>query len=265
VTPLAGVPGRDSGWGGEGVGSPQAAKITGKKNNLDLIMTASQNIPVITIDGPGGTGKGTISLLLAQHLQWHFLDSGVLYRVLAYAAEQAKISWQDPEELAFLAQNLDVKFCNDIGQAARVLLAGTDVTGKLRTEICGSGASQVSAFPPVRQALLEKQRAFRKPPGLVTDGRDMGTVIFPDANLKIFLTASTEERAKRRHNQLKQQGINVTLHSILQDLNERDARDQARVVAPLKPASDAIIIDTTFLTVEQVFQQVLAEVKKLNL
>ncbi|QLH43665.1 MAG: (d)CMP kinase [Coxiellaceae bacterium] len=218
--------------------------------------------PIITIDGPGGTGKGTISHILAKKLGWHFLDSGVLYRILALAAKQAHIAWDDAAKLAVLANQLQVTFVPaGIGDSPIVLLNHKDVTNLIRTEECGQGASQVGVFPEVRTALLARQRAFCQPPGLVTDGRDMGTVVFPNAELKFF-AGNPEERAKRRYNQLHRQGINVSLQQVLQELNSRDQRDSSRAIAPLQPAADAVIIDTTHLTVDQVLEKVLAEVSR---
>lgn len=216
--------------------------------------------PVITIDGLGGSGKGTIGQLLAQHLGWHYLDSGSLYRALAFATRQQQLKPTEIAALVQLAEHLPVQFVTPQNQHqhATVLLDGTDITAAIRTEDCGQFASEISAIPSVRQALIDKQRAFRKFPGLVTDGRDMGTVIFPDANLKVFLTASVEERANRRFEQLLQRGIHANLHTILTDLQERDTRDSQRVVAPTKAAPDAILIDTTHITVVAVLEQILA-------
>lgn len=215
------------------------------------------SIPVITIDGPGGSGKGTIGQLLARTLGWHFLDSGAVYRVLALAAEQQKVSLEDAQALAALAQRLDLHFIeNEVGSGLAVILAGEDVTEAIRSEACGSITSKISAFPEVRLALLERQRAFRQSPGLVTDGRDMGTVVFPEAQLKIFLLASVEERANRRYRQLKELGINVSLPDLCNELTERDRRDRERPVSPLQPASDAVIIDTTQMSIDEVLQQV---------
>lgn len=219
-------------------------------------------IPVITMDGPSGTGKGTISQLLAKVLGWHYLDSGAVYRVLALAAQQQLIDLADEVSLARLAQQLPVKFLPQADGSSQVLLDGKNVSDIIRTEAVGNAASKVGAFPAVRAALLNCQRAFRQPPGLVTDGRDMGTIIFPDAPLKIFLLASPEERAKRRYQQLKEKGINVSLGDLCNELAERDKRDQQRQVAPLIPAPDAIVIDTTSLSIDEVLHQVKALVNK---
>ncbi len=216
------------------------------------------SIPVIAIDGPSGSGKGTISQLLAQKLGWHFLDSGALYRVLALAAQQQTISMDNPDALELLALHLDVRFePQQIGMMPRVILEGDDVSEDIRSEICGNLASKIAVFPAVRQALLERQRAFRMPPGLVADGRDMGTVVFKDAPLKIFLQATDEERAMRRYRQLQENGINVSLDDVLTELKDRDERDKTRAVSPMVPAKDAIIIDTTGLSIEQVIAKIL--------
>ncbi len=221
------------------------------------------NIPVITIDGASGTGKGTVTHIVAKKLGWHLLDSGVLYRVLALAAQQNQISLTDEAVLAPLAEALDVRFVEtELGQSLSVLLEKQDVTDIIRTEAMGNAASKVAAFSRVRTALLNRQRAFRISPGLVADGRDMGTVIFADAIVKIFLTASPEERALRRYNQLNAKGIHVNLSALVEDLRERDKRDQERLVAPLKPAMDAIMIDTDPLTIEQVVARIMIEVEK---
>ena len=214
-------------------------------------------IPVITIDGPSGSGKGTLSRKLAQHLGYAFLDSGALYRILALTAHKHAVELDDIARLAELAVDLDVTFDIASHHGERVLLEGKDVTLDVRTESCGNDASKIAALPQVREALLARQRGFRRSPGLVADGRDMGTVVFPDAKLKIFLTANQEERARRRHKQLKQQGIGVSLESLLRELAERDKRDANRGVAPLKPAEDAIIVDSTALSIQEVFKHTL--------
>jgi cytidylate kinase len=217
-----------------------------------------QTDPVITVDGASGTGKGTVSQLLAKRLGWNFLDSGALYRVLALAAQKHSVALDNEKALEVLAEHLDVQFLIQDGAPANIILEGEDVTETIRTEKIGNAASIAAALPAVRASLLSRQRAFRDAPGLVADGRDMGTVIFPDAILKIFLTASPEERALRRFNQLKEKGISVTLGDLIDELRERDRRDQERVVAPLKPADDAVFIHTDRLTVEQVVERILS-------
>lgn len=214
-------------------------------------------IPIITIDGTSGTGKGTISQLLARALGWHYLDSGALYRSLAYAASQASIAAEDENALLILAANLPIVFMVDVqGLETRASYQGEDITVAIRSEACGEMASKISQLPLVRQALLERQQHFAQLPGLVTDGRDMGSVVFPDAQLKLFLTASLAERSHRRFLQLQQKGLNVNLAQIQRELDKRDQRDASRSVAPLKPAKDAIQLDTTNMTVEQTFQRV---------
>jgi cytidylate kinase len=218
------------------------------------------NPPVITIDGPSGSGKGTISQILARRLGWHFLDSGVLYRVLGLAAENHALSLDDAASLVTLAGHLDVQFQDNGGQGreSRILLEGEDITEAIRSETCGEAASRVAALPDVRRALLERQRAFQEPPGLVADGRDMGTVVFPHAVLKIFLTASPDERANRRYKQLKEKGKDVNLRLLREDIAARDARDAARQASPLKPAEDAVVLDTTEMDIDTVVERVLA-------
>lgn len=218
--------------------------------------------PVITIDGPSGSGKGTISLLLAQKLGWHLLDSGALYRVLALAAEQHKLDLQNEAALEVLATHLDVQFiATDHTPLARIVLEGIDVTDSIRGEECGNAASIIASLPGVRAGLLARQRAFREGPGLIADGRDMGTVIFPDAEIKFFLDASPDERAQRRYNQLKSKGINVSLAKILEEVKERDYRDRNRAISPLVPAKDAILIDTTDLSINQVMDVIYKKVE----
>lgn len=213
------------------------------------------NATVITVDGPSGTGKGTICSRLAYFLKWNFLDSGALYRVLAIAAERNQIKSED--ELVQLIDKLDVKFkINDIESMAEVFFDGEVVTDEIRSETCGKAASVIAPIVAVRKALLIQQRAFCKEPGLIADGRDMGTVVFPNAKLKIFLTANIEERAKRRFKQLKQGGISVNLRRLYTEIAERDKRDSTRSVSPLKPAVDAIVIDTSTLDVKGVIEEI---------
>lgn len=212
--------------------------------------------PVITLDGPGGVGKGTVSGWLAQHCKWHYLDSGALYRLAALAAMNHGVDFTNESALAVIAEHLDICFRNE-GGSVTILLEGDDVTRQIRTEEVGSNASRVAAFGRVRDALLKRQRAFRTEPGLVADGRDMGTVVFPDAPLKVFLTATAEERAHRRYRQLQKAGTVVQFEKVLEDIIERDERDQNRAASPLKPADDAVIVDTTDLSAQQVYEHVL--------
>jgi cytidylate kinase len=212
-------------------------------------MTSFASNPVITVDGPSGSGKGTISRLLARELGYHFLDSGALYRLLAYAAGRHGIALDDEPELVRLSGDLDIRFPADSDEDD-VLLDGEHVGQDIRTEAAGEGASRVAALPEVRKALLQRQRSFHVAPGLVADGRDMGTVVFPDADLKIYLTASAEKRAKRRCNQLKEKGIKADYESTLADIQARDERDSNRAVAPLIPADDAIVVDTSELDID---------------
>ena len=221
------------------------------------MMNYKNEAPVITIDGPSGTGKGTLCHMLAAHLSWNFLDSGALYRVLALAAVKRAIDFSDVEGLASLAQMLDLRFKVDSEQNSIVVLDGTNITKAIRTEESGQNASKIAVIPEVRRALLARQRAFAVRPGLVTDGRDMGTVVFPDAILKIYLYASTEERAARRYLQLKKNGNDDSLAQVVDELVKRDARDTERAYSPLMPAKDAVQIDTTGLSIDQVFASVL--------
>ena len=210
-------------------------------------------IPVVTVDGPSGAGKGTLSALIAEKLGWHLLDSGAIYRVLAVAAMHHDLPVDDESAVVPLASGLDVSFEIDKEQR-RVVLEGEDVTDDIRTEEVGAVASQIASLARVREALLRRQRAFQQDPGLVADGRDMGTVVFPDANVKLFLAASAEARAERRYNQLKDKGLDVNIARLLTDIKARDDRDANRSIAPLVPAEDAVVIDSTDLDINQVFE-----------
>lgn len=215
-------------------------------------------VPIVTIDGPSGSGKGTVSRLLARRVGWHLLDSGALYRLVAYAGELAGLAPEDERGHAQLALQMPVVFDPDASAGERIWLADRDVTAALREEAAGAGASRVAVWPAVRSALLARQHASARPPGLIADGRDMGTVVFPRAQLKIFLTASAEERAQRRYKQLKEKDSSVSLAALSREIAERDRRDATRPVAPLVPASDAIVLDSTALDAAAVTERVLA-------
>jgi cytidylate kinase len=214
--------------------------------------------PVITIDGPSGTGKGTIAALVAQRLGWHYLDSGALYRALGLAARRAAVALDAADALADLASRMHLEL-----DGTRVILDGEDVSAAIRTEEAGAAASRVAAHPPVREALLGWQRAAATPPGLVADGRDMGTVVFPGAALKVYLTASPEERARRRYKQLKEKGLDVSLSNLTQEIGARDERDSTRSIAPLKAPPGAFVVDTTSLSIEEVLDRVLEAVRRV--
>ena len=220
--------------------------------------------PVVTIDGPGGAGKGTVSLLLARRLGWHYLDSGALYRLVAVAAARDGIDIDDGDALARRVRQLRIEF-RVLADALQVLLDGVDVSAGVREEACTRAASRLAMHAPVRAALLPLQRAFASPPGLVAEGRDMGTVVFPDAALKIFLTASAEQRAERRWAQLSQAGVDASLAAILDDLRRRDAQDASRAAAPLRPADDAVLVDSSALTVEEVCARIVGHLEERGL
>ncbi|MCV6589012.1 MAG: (d)CMP kinase [Marinobacterium sp.] len=220
---------------------------------------------VITVDGPSGSGKGTLCKLLAEALSWHLLDSGALYRLVGLAAQHHGVAADDEPALVVLAAHLDVQFIAEKDKDLVIILEGEEVTTAIRTEEAGAWASKVAAIPAVRTALLERQRAFAEAPGLIADGRDMGTVVFPDAPLKIYLDASAEERARRRYNQLISKGVDASLQTILEDIQARDARDMNRAVAPLKPASDAVILDSTQLSIDDVLATVLEHARHTGL
>ena len=213
---------------------------------------------VVTIDGPSGAGKGTVSRLLAQRSGWHLLDSGALYRLVAHAGTLAGLAADDVAGHARLAGLMDVVFAADALGQERIMLDGREVSAALRSEAAGAGASRVAAWPAVRAALLDRQRAFAQPPGLVADGRDMGSVVFPHARLKIFLTASAAERALRRYNQLKEKDSGVSLAALSLEIAERDRRDSTRSVAPLLPAADAIVLDSTHMSAVEVADEIFA-------
>jgi cytidylate kinase len=213
-------------------------------------------VPVITIDGPSGSGKGTIARLLAERLGWRCLDSGALYRLVGLAVTRSGASVEDPAGVAAIARQLNVEFDGE-----RVLLDGEEVSDAIRTEGAGNMASKVAAIPAVRAALLDWQRAYARAPGLVADGRDMGTVVFPGAEVKVFLTASPEERARRRHKQLKEKGLDVNVAALVEEIRERDERDRSRSVAPLKPSPDALQVESTALSIEEVLKVILERVR----
>ncbi|WP_252179756.1 (d)CMP kinase [Endozoicomonas sp. 4G] len=219
--------------------------------------SSQMSVPVVTIDGPSGSGKGTVAALLAKEFEWHLLDSGALYRLTALAAINHDVDFSDEKSLEVLAGHLDVQFEPGAeGEGLRIILEGERVGANLRTEEVGAKASQVAALPRVRKALLKRQQDFAQAPGLIADGRDMGTVVFPRASVKVYLTASAEERAKRRQNQLQQKGIDASFDRLLADILARDDRDMNRDVAPLKPADDALVLDSTRLSIQEVFSRV---------
>lgn len=224
----------------------------------------AQTAPVITVDGPSGAGKGTVCARLAQELNWQLLDSGALYRITGLASDRKGLALDDEASVAEVAANLDVRF-EPTPVGVKVILEGDDVTDQIRTEEVGSLASQVAALPAVRAALLQRQRDFQSLPGVIADGRDMGTVVFPLAQVKVFLTASAEERGQRRYKQLTEKGFDASLPALIEDIRARDERDSNRAVAPLKPADDGVVIDSTSMSIDEVCDQVLDLVRKAGL
>ncbi len=215
-----------------------------------------ENIPVMTLDGPAGAGKGTVSRGIAKRLGWHYLDSGAIYRSLAIAVQDASVELDDIIGMVEVAKKMDLSFGS--GVTPVVMLDGQIISDRITSEICGNMTSKIAALGPIRQVLLNKQREFRKRPGLVADGRDMGTVVFPDAEFKVFLTASAEERAQRRYKQLKEKGIDVSLTGLAKEIEERDRRDMERSEAPLKMADDAVLVDTSDMSIDEVINHCLA-------
>lgn len=229
-----------------------------------MVATVNLDAPVITVDGPSGAGKGTVCARLAQELNWQLLDSGALYRITGLASDRKGLKLDDEPAVAEVAANLDVRF-EPTPVGVKVILEGDNVTDQIRTEEVGSLASQVAALPEVREALLQRQRDFQTLPGVIADGRDMGTVVFPQAQVKVFLTASAEERGQRRYKQLTEKGFDASLPALIEDIRARDERDSNRAVAPLKPAADAAVIDSTSMSIEEVCNQVMDLVKKAGL
>lgn len=223
------------------------------------------DVPVITLDGPSGAGKGTLASLLAEHFDFHILDSGAIYRLLALAALKENLDLDNENSMAALASRLEIEFRVIKGESVRTFLAGEDVSHQLRQEKSGLAASRVAVHPGVRSALLQKQRDFRKAPGLVADGRDMGTVVFADSPYKFYLTASAEIRAERRYKQLSELGVSATISALLQEIRDRDERDSSRKMSPLVPAKDAYVLDTSDLDASEVFRQVLEKLEEKGL